>query len=124
MPGQRIVFLASLLILLLVVDLVRKRRLSEGLSLFWLVFAVLMMAGSSFAFAHMVQIASFVGIVYPPSAMFLFAILFLLVFTLYLSTAISRLNEQAKLLAQELALLRLHVAQSQRGSGLVAPQGP
>ena len=112
MPGQHFVFLASLFVLFLVIVLVRNRELSENLSLFWLIFAVLMMGGSTFGFKYLLRIASLVGIVYPPSALFLLSILFLLIFTLYLSTAISRLNEQAKLLAQELALLRLHVLQS------------
>lgn len=115
MPGQGFVFLASLFILILVIALVRDRRLSENLSLFWLIFSALMMAGSSFAFSHLFEIARLVGVVYPPSALFLLALLFLLVFTLYLSTAISRLSDQAKVLAQELALLRFQVAQSGPG---------
>lgn len=112
MPGQRFVFVASLFVLVLVIALVRERRLSEKLSLFWLIFSALMMAGSTFAFAHLSEIARLVGVVYPPSALFLLALLFLLIFTLYLSTAISRLHEQTKKLAQELALLELRVAQS------------
>lgn len=116
MPGQNFVFLASLAVLVLVIALVRNRRLSEKLSLFWLLFAVGMMAGTSFGFPHYMALAALIGVVYPPSALFLLALLFLLMYTLYLSTAISGLNEQNKVLAQEVALLRLDLEQRQKGA--------
>lgn len=109
MPGQEFVFLSSLVVLILVIVLVRNRRLSEKLSLFWLGFATLMMAGASFGLPHYLKLAALIGVVYPPSALFLLALLFLLGYTLYLSIAISGLSEQNKLLAQELAILRLEV---------------
>src|SRR5579859_1678837 len=112
MPGQTFAFLASLAILIGVIALVRNRRLSEKLSLFWLSFAVLMALGTSVGFPHYLKLAALIGVVYPPSALFLLALLFLLVYTLYLSIAISGLNEQNKLLAQEVAMLRLDVEQS------------
>jgi hypothetical protein len=114
MPGQSFVFFSSVVVLALVIVLVRNRRLSEALSLFWLSFAALMMAGTSFGFPHYLKVAAWIGVVYPPSALFLLALLFLLVYTLYLSIAISSLNEQNKTLAQELALLRLEMEESRR----------
>lgn len=114
MPGQGFAFLCSVLVLVLVIALVRNRRLSEQLSLFWLVFAVLMMAGTSFLFPHYLKLAAWIGVVYPPSALFLLALLFLLIYTLYLSIAFSGLNEQNKVLTQELALLRLDMEESRR----------
>jgi len=113
MPGQGFAFLSSVVVLVLVIALVRNRRLSEQLSLFWLVFAALMMAGTSFLFPHYLKLA-WIGVVYPPSALFLLALLFLLIYTLYLSIAFSGLNEQNKVLTQELALLRLEMEESRR----------
>ena len=114
MPGQRFVFLVSVLVFLAVVGLVRNRKLSEKLSLFWLTFAALTMMGSSLGFPYLLRIASWIGIVYPPSALFLLAVIFLLAFTLYLSIAIFTVNEQNRLLAQELALLRLRMDETFR----------
>jgi len=114
MPGQGFAFLSSIVVLVLVIALVRNRRLSEQLSLFWLSFAALMMAGTSFGFPHYLKLAAWIGVVYPPSALFLLALLFLLIYTLYLSIAFSGLNEQNKVLAQELAMLRLEIEESRR----------
>lgn len=114
MPGQSFVLVVSIVVFLAIVGLVRNRRLSEKLSLFWLMFAALTMIGSSFGFPYLLRVASWIGIVYPPSALFLLAVIFLLAFALYLSIAISTVNEQNKLLAQEVALLRLKVEESSR----------
>lgn len=111
LPGQAFVIAASLMILILVIALVRSRRLSEKLSLFWLSFALLMLGAASIGYPFLIHAATFIGIVYPPSALFLMAILFLLVFTLYLSMALSKITEQNKVLAQEMALLRLQLEQ-------------
>jgi hypothetical protein len=106
LPGQSFVILASVFILIFVIGLVRRRWLSEKLSLFWLTFALLMLAAASFGYPFLIHGAKLIGIVYPPSALFLMAILFLLGFTLYLSVALSKLTDQNKTLAQEVALLR------------------
>src|SRR5258708_7469296 len=113
LPGQAFVIAASVVILILVIVLVRNRQLSEKLSLFWLSFAALMLATSSVGYPFLIRGATLIGIVYPPSALFLMAILFLLVFTMYLSIALSKLSEQNRILAQELALLRLAVEKAQ-----------
>jgi hypothetical protein len=107
MPGQRFIVIAAAFVLLLVVALVRKRRLSESLSMFWLTFAALMVAAATFGFPYLIEAASLIGVVYAPSALFLVAILFLLAFNLYLSVEVSELSEQNKILAQEVGLLRL-----------------
>jgi hypothetical protein len=117
MPGQSFVVGASILILITVVALVRSRRLSERLSMFWVSFALLMLAAASFGFPYLIRGATLIGIVYPPSALFLMAILFLLGFTLYLSMGLSGLMEQNKVLAQEVALLRVRIKESSPESG-------
>src|SRR5437764_11215418 len=93
LPGQGFVIVASVLIFGMIVALVRSRRLSEKLSLFWMTFAFLMLGAASFGYPYLIQGASLIGINYPPSALFLMAILFLLAFTLYLSIALSSLTE-------------------------------
>jgi hypothetical protein len=51
------------------------------------------------------QFAGFVGVAYPPSALFMVAGLFVLVVLLHFSTVLSRLSDQNTTLAQKIALL-------------------
>jgi hypothetical protein len=96
---------ATLLVLVVVVELIRRGRLKERYSLIWL-FAgtVLLVLSSSRALLEFVSHQ--LGIYYPPSFLFLLAFLFLLLITLHFSVVISGLSEKNKRLAQEIALLR------------------
>jgi len=93
------------LVLVVVVELIRRGRLKERYSLLWLLAGgVLLVLSSS---RDLLEVVShLVGIYYPPSFLFLLAFLFLLLITLHFSVVISGLSEKNKKLAQELALLR------------------
>jgi hypothetical protein len=70
------------------------------------------------------KVASAIGIIYPPSALFVIAFGFVLFLLLHFSVAVSRLTDQTKVLAQRLALLEQRQseseakASSEAGSGL------
>jgi hypothetical protein len=99
---------ASVLALLLVLELVRRRRLREEYSLLWLGTAFAMLLVSTWRdLLH--GLSRLVGIVYPPNLLFLLAALFTLLLLLYFSTVITRLSQENKEIAQELALLRHEV---------------
>jgi hypothetical protein len=96
---------ASLVALLFVLELVRQRRLREEYSLLWLATAVVMLVMSLWRdLLHGLSAA--VGVVYPPNLLFLVGVLFVLFILLYFSTVITRLTQENKTTAQELALLR------------------
>jgi len=96
------------LVLVVVVELIRRGRLKERYSLLWLLAGgVLLVLSSSRDLLE--YVSRLVGIYYPPSFLFLLAFLFLLLITLHFSVVISGLSEKNKLLAQELALLRQEV---------------
>jgi hypothetical protein len=100
--------LASLAALLFVLELVRRRRLSEQYSLLWLATAVVMLVLSVWRDGlHM--LAALVGIAYPPNLLFLVALLFVLLLLLYFSVIITRLTRESKAAAQEIALLRVEL---------------
>jgi hypothetical protein len=63
------------------------------------------------------QLASFVGIAYAPSLLLLGAILLGFLLSMHFSVALSRLAEQNKRLAQELAILRLSVEELRNEAG-------
>ena len=99
---------ASLIALLVVLELVRRRRLSEEYSLLWLGTAIIMLVvGIWRDLLH--GLADLVNIEYPPNLLFLLAALFLLFIQLYMSTVITRLTRESKAAAQQIALLRLEV---------------
>jgi hypothetical protein len=100
--------LASLAALFFVLELVRRRRLSEQYSLLWLATAVVMLVLSVWRDGlHM--LAALVGIAYPPNLLFLVALLFVLLLLLYFSVIITRLTRESKAAAQEIALLRVEL---------------
>lgn len=101
---------ASILALVFVLELVRRRRLREEYSLLWLftTFIMLILAGWR-DLLH--GLSALVGIAYPPNLLFLAAVLFILLILLYFSTVITRLTQENKELAQQMALLRYEVEQ-------------
>jgi hypothetical protein len=90
--------------LLVVLELVRRRAFLERYAILWL-FSGLILLGLSVWKDGLEEIASLVGIAYPPNALFLIAFGFVLVLLLHFSLAVSRLSDQTKVLAQRLALL-------------------
>jgi hypothetical protein len=99
--------------LLFILELVRRRRLREEYSLLWLMTAlVLLVLSTSRPLLDM--LANAIGIFYPPSALFAVALLFVLLILLHFSTVITRLTQENKETAQQIALLRYELAQARR----------
>lgn len=105
---QIIALLGSLGLLLIVVDLVRKRRLAEEYSLLWLLVGLGFVCISAFR-GLIEEIAGLLGIVYAPSAIFLIAIFFIVWLLLHFSLIVSDLAARNRALAQEIALLRVEL---------------
>jgi hypothetical protein len=95
---------ASLLLLAVIFELIRSRRLQERYALLWLLTAVVMLVFAVWRDA-LDLLAEAVGIRYPPSALFVLGSVFILVVLLHYSTVISELAERNVTLAQRLALL-------------------
>jgi len=99
------VILVGLAILLGIIDLVRRRKLREEYSFIWLmtgfIFVLIAIENDILAL-----ISEAVGITLPVNALFLLAIMFIMMLCLYFSLRISALTTQVKNLAQKLALLQ------------------
>lgn len=109
----------SALVMIVVVELIRRGRLKEKYSLLWLLAGgILLIFSSSRALLNF--ISKVLGIYYPPSFLFLLAFLFLLLITLHFSVVISGLSEKNKQLAQELALLRQEMREMTAHGGIKA----
>ena len=101
---QVLAIVVSALLLVGVLELVRRRAFLERYALLWL-FSALVLLGLSVWEGALQELADLVGIAYPPNALFLIAFGFVLVLLLHFSVAVSRLSDQTKVLAQRLALL-------------------
>jgi hypothetical protein len=91
-------------LMLVLLELVRRRSLLERYALLWL-FSALVLLGLAVWRDLLEEVATALGVAYPPNALFLIAFAFVLVLLLHFSLAVSRLSDQTKVLAQRLALL-------------------
>jgi hypothetical protein len=94
----------TLVLFLIVLELVRRRRLLERYALVWLGSAIVLLVLGIWQ-GLLGKIANAIGVFYPPTALFVIAFGFILLLLLHFSTAVSRLTDQSKVLAQRLALL-------------------
>jgi hypothetical protein len=101
---QLVAILGAGLLLLVVLELVRRRRLLERYALLWLLSAVVLLGLAAWRNGLKV-ISDAIGIAYPPNALFFVALGFVLLLLLHFSAAVSRLSDQTKVLAQRAALL-------------------
>jgi hypothetical protein len=107
--------LAALLLLFVIFELIRSRRLQERYAMLWLLTGIVILVLGLWR-DLLSRIADLVGIAYPPSALFALAGLFILVLLLHYSTVISKLSDENMILAQRLALLERRV-EEERSAG-------
>jgi hypothetical protein len=106
MANQRIIAIAiSAGLLLLILELVRRKRLMERYALLWLFSTFLLLVLSVWS-GLLNSLASALGVSYPPSALFAVAFGVVLVLLVHFSLAVSRLSDQNKVLAQRVGLLQ------------------
>jgi hypothetical protein len=101
---QLLAIFASGVLLAIVFELLRRRRLIERYALIWLGSAVVLL-GLAVWKGLLDRLAELMGIAYPPNALFMIAFGFVLVLLLHFSLAISRLSNETKVLAQVVARL-------------------
>jgi hypothetical protein len=101
---------ASLILILVVLELVRGRRLKERYALLWLATGVALLVLSAWR-GGLNTIAGWLGVTgYPPAVLFAVATLFIFLVLLHYSTVISKLTDENVALAQRIALLEERVA--------------
>jgi hypothetical protein len=101
---ERVAVVISVLLVLIVLDMVRKKRLREKYALIWL-FTV---AGMTLLVVWqdlLLWITALIGAIDPSSTLFLFGILFALAILLHLSIKVSEFSTQLRILAKEVAML-------------------
>lgn len=104
---------AVIVVMGVVIELIRRRRLQERYALLWIVTGAVMLLLAVWRGA-LYALADVTGVAYPPSALYMVAGLFVLVVLLHYSTVLSRLSDQNKTLAQRIALLEERLRDRER----------
>jgi hypothetical protein len=107
---QLLSVLASLVLVGIVFELVRRRRLMERYALLWLFSGAVLFILAVWR-GLLEELAGLVGIAYAPSALFIVALGCILLLLLHFSLVISRLVDQNKVLAQRVGLLQQRLEQ-------------
>jgi hypothetical protein len=111
--GVRVISLVGgLVVLVAMVELLRRRQLREKYAALWLVVAVVVLVLGIFP-RLFDDLAHAVGVANPPDLLLFIASLVLLLVCVHLSWEIGRLEDRARVLAEELALLKHEVRQRQ-----------
>ena len=106
--------LAAVVLLAIVLELIRRRRLRERYALLWLLTGLVMLALSLWR-DGLNTIAGWFGVTqYPPAVLFAAATLFIIVVLLHYSTVISKLADRNTILAQRLAILEQRLTEPPR----------
>ena len=106
--------IASFVLVLVVLELIRSRRLRERYALLWLVTGIALTILSAWR-EGLNTIAGWFGVTgYPPAVLFAVGSLFVILVLLHYSTVISRLSDQNTILAQRLALLEERLSSAKR----------
>lgn len=98
----------ALVFLAAVVSLLRSRKLREKYAALWIVVTVLVVVLAVFP-ALLQYLATAVGIAVPSNLLFALALLLLLGVTLHLSLEVSRLDDETRVLSEEVGILRLQI---------------
>jgi hypothetical protein len=110
---------ASLVLVAVILELIRSRRLRERYALLWLLTGLVLLGLSAWR-GGLNTIAGWAGVTgYPPAVLFAVGLLFVILVLLHYSTVISKLADQNTMLAQRLALLEARL----REHGASPPPG-
>ena len=95
----------TVILLLIIIELVKRNYLKEKYSLFWIFFGILLILFALFPqFTYRLSIA--LGIKYPPAVLFFLGLLFLIVYNLHLTVMLSQKLERLTRVIQEISILK------------------
>lgn len=105
---QYLSVIGSVFLLVFILYLVKNRKIREEYSLLWLFFSIVFII-LSFWRQGLEWLSYFIGIDYPPAALFLLLMVAIIFILIQFSVEISGLTEKNKILTQELSLIKMEV---------------
>ncbi len=104
MKPRFVALMISVVLVVLIIELVRRRKLREEYSWLWLSLSVVMLILA--LWPNLLDfITGLIGAVVSTSTLFFFALVFMIFINIQFSVEISTLSDQVKNLAQQLAIL-------------------
>ena len=100
--------LAAVATVVVMVEMLRRRQLQEKYAVLWLALGVGLLLMALFP-SLLVTVGRRLGFVAPSNLLFLVAGLVLLLISMHLSWEVSRLEDETRVLAEEIALIRLQL---------------
>lgn len=114
---QILAILASLLLMSLTVELIRRKYLEEKYALVWLLTCIFFLL-CSINLEILSFLARLTGILVPANFLFLLAFFFLVVICLSLTVVVSRESQRQRRLTQELSMLKFNLEEIKKRVGL------
>lgn len=122
-PKQKVfAILISIGLILLIFELVRRRKLREEYSWLWMLLGTVILIMSTWD-SVLIKIGNLIGIIGPQSILFFFGVFFILLICLHFCVKLSTLTNQTKELAQKLAIIESSENRSQRNNRVIQIRG-
>ena len=113
--------IGSFILLLIILELIRRKYLRERYALLWIVTGGLFLL-LSIKVSLLVWISNLLGFSIPSNALFFFGLLFLVLLSLGLTVITSRLAEKNRILTQKVVLLEKRIADLEKPQGTTPPR--
>lgn len=113
---QIVAITVSLLLFLFIMYLIRSQRMKEEYSLLWIFFSLVFIL-FSFWRGGLDYVSEFLGVAYPPAALFMILLMAIFLILIEFSIIISKLADKNKSLAQEIGLLKQRLKKLEEESG-------
>ena len=110
---QIISIIGSILFLIFIFELIRRKKIKESYSLIWLTFSFVFIFFSIWK-EGLDYFAAIIGIYYPPSFLLLLLIFAVILLLVQVSVIISSLDEKVRILTQELTLLKTQINKNEK----------
>lgn len=107
--------LISVALLVIIVELVRRRKLREEYTVLWILTGIVIVVLALW-YGLLERITAFIGAGFPTSTLFFFALIFLILVSLQFSVKVSALSNQVKSMAQRIALLEVREPSDEDGA--------
>ncbi len=117
-------FVVPLIIVIYILDLLRRKKLREKYAALWLIVGLLVLLLALFP-GLLVSAATLLGVQVPSNLLFAITMVFAVGVLLHLSVEISEVEDETRALAEEVAILRVQVERlNVRNNGNSAPSAP
>lgn len=115
MPSNVFFLILAILVFIMVFAQVRNQKMKEKYAALWLVISAVIIVVAVFP-GLLTALAAATGVVVPVNLLFLLAIIMLIGICLHLTLEASKLSDETRALAEEVAILRATIEQGSAGA--------